>query len=44
MTHLQFFRDIAYPFTLNLLRRREVLLTNYAQRSLENDRRALLWG
>ncbi|MDP9361878.1 MAG: S46 family peptidase [Acidobacteriota bacterium] len=40
MTHLQFFRDVAYPFTLNLLRRREVLLTNYAQRSIENDRRA----
>ncbi|MEA2162535.1 MAG: hypothetical protein QOK37_662 [Thermoanaerobaculia bacterium] len=40
MAHLQFFRDIAYPFTLTLLRRREVLLTNYAQRSIENDRRA----
>ena len=40
LTHLQFFRDVAYPFTLNLLRRREVLLTNYAQRSIENDRRA----
>jgi hypothetical protein len=40
MAHLQFFRDVAYPFTLTLLRRREVLLTNYAQRSLENDRRA----
>ena len=40
MTHLQFFRDVAYPFTLTLLRRREVLLTNYAQRSIENDRRA----
>lgn len=40
MTHLRFFRDVAYPFTLTLLRRREVLLTNYAQRSIENDRRA----
>jgi Peptidase S46. len=40
LAHLQFFRDVAYPFTLNLLRRREVLLTNYAQRSIENDRRA----
>jgi len=40
MAHLQFFRDVAYPFTLNILRRREVLLTNYAQRSIENDRRA----
>ncbi len=38
--HLQFFRDVAYPFTLNIFRRREVLLTNYAQRSIENDRRA----
>ncbi|HXA20064.1 MAG TPA: S46 family peptidase [Thermoanaerobaculia bacterium] len=38
--HLEFFRDVAYPFTLNILRRREVLLTNYAQRSIENDRRA----
>ncbi|HEX3068184.1 MAG TPA: S46 family peptidase [Thermoanaerobaculia bacterium] len=40
LTHLQFYRDVAYPFTLTLLRRREVLLTNYAQRSIENDRRA----
>jgi hypothetical protein len=40
LTHLQFFRDVAYQFTLTLLRRREVLLTNYAQRSIENDRRA----
>jgi hypothetical protein len=40
IAHLQFFRDVAYPFTLNILRRREVLLTNYAQRSIENDRRA----
>jgi hypothetical protein len=40
MAHLQFFRDVGYPFTLTLLRRREVLLTNYAQRSIENDRRA----
>src|SRR5216684_262019 len=40
LTHLQFFRDVAYSFTLNILRRREVLLTNYAQRSIENDRRA----
>lgn len=40
LTHLQFYRDVAYPFTLTLLRRREVLLTNYAERSIENDRRA----
>jgi hypothetical protein len=40
LSHLQFFRDVAYPFTLNLLRRREVLLNTYAERSVENDRRA----
>jgi len=40
LSHLQFFRDLAYPFTLNLLRRREVLLNTYAERSVENDRRA----
>jgi len=38
--HLQFFRDVTYPFTLNLLRRREVLLNNYSERSAENERRA----
>jgi hypothetical protein len=38
--HLEFFRDVTYPFNLNLLRRREVLLDTYAERSLENDRRA----
>src|SRR5437016_4722815 len=38
--HLEFFRDVTYPFTMNLLRRREVLLDTYAERSLENDRRA----
>ena len=38
--HLEFFRDVTYPFTLNLLRRREVLLDTYAERSAENDRRA----
>jgi len=38
--HLQWFRDMTYPFTLNLLRRREVLLDNYSERSLENERRA----
>jgi hypothetical protein len=40
LAHLAFFRDVQYPFALNLLRRREVLLGNYAERSLENDRRA----
>ena len=38
--HLDFFRDVTYPFTLNLRRRREVLLDTYAERSAENDRRA----
>jgi hypothetical protein len=38
--HLEFLRDLAYPFTLDLLRRREVLLRTYAERSAENDRRA----
>jgi hypothetical protein len=38
--HLEFFRDVTYPITLNLLRRREVLLNTYAERSIENDRRA----
>jgi hypothetical protein len=38
--HLEFFRDVTYPVTMNLLRRREVLLDTYAERSLENDRRA----
>jgi hypothetical protein len=38
--HLEFFRDITYPFNLNLLRRREVLIDTYAERSVENDRRA----
>lgn len=40
MAHLAFFRDVTYPFTMNLLRRREVLLNTYAERSAENDRRA----
>lgn len=40
MAHLAFFRDVQYPFTLTLLRRREVLLSNFAERSPENERRA----
>jgi hypothetical protein len=40
MSHLEFFRDVQYPFTMNLLRRREVLLNTYAERSFENERRA----
>ena len=40
LSHLQFFRDVTYPFILNLLRRREVLLNTYSERSVENERRA----
>src|SRR5207302_3370241 len=40
LEHLEFFRDVTYPFTLNLLRRREVLLDTYSERSSENERRA----
>ena len=40
VTNLEWFRDVTYPFTLNFLRRREVLLDNYSERSLENERRA----
>ncbi len=37
---LEFIRDTVLPNVLNLLRRREVLLTTYSQRSAENARRA----
>jgi hypothetical protein len=40
LTHLGFFRDVTYPFTLNILRRREVLLNTYSERDVENERRA----
>src|SRR5262245_26910610 len=40
LANLQFMRDSTYPFNLNLLRRREVLMQTYAERSIENDRRA----
>ena len=40
LEHLEFFRDNTYPFNLNRLRRREVLLGAFAARSAENDRRA----
>ncbi len=40
LSHLAWFRDNTYPFTLNLLRRREVLLRTYSERSPENERRA----
>lgn len=40
VAHLEFLRDRVYPRTLNTLRRREVLLSTYSDRSLENQRRA----
>jgi hypothetical protein len=38
--HVLYQRDFAVPGTLNLLRRREVLLDNFSERSAENARRA----
>ncbi len=38
--HLEFLRDRAFPFTLNVLRRREVQLATFSERSRENARRA----
>jgi hypothetical protein len=40
VAHLEFQRDVTVPASLNLLRRREVLLKNYSDRSSENARRA----
>ncbi len=40
VAHLLYQRDYAIPGALNLLRRREVLLDNYSERSAENARRA----
>src|SRR5271169_1065405 len=40
VAHLQYQRDNVLPGTLNLLRRREILLDNYSERSAENARRA----
>ncbi len=44
--HLEYLRDVAMPAMLDLLRRREVLLAVFSQRSEENARRAkdLLFG
>jgi hypothetical protein len=38
--HLEFLRDVTLPATLDLLRRREVLLESFSERSDENARRA----
>lgn len=40
VAHLEFLRDRSFPFTLDLLRRREVQLATFSQRSRENARRA----
>ncbi len=40
VAHLEFLRDRVNPLSLNVIRRREVLLRTYADRSLENARRA----
>src|SRR4029077_3159532 len=40
VAHLEYIRDVQMPQTLDLLRRREVLLKTFADRSLENKRRA----
>jgi hypothetical protein len=40
VAHLEFIRDRRNPFTLDLLRRREVLLRTFSERSTENARRA----
>jgi hypothetical protein len=40
VAHLQFLRDRAFPYALDKIRRREVMLRSYSERSLENARRA----
>jgi len=40
VSHLKFFRDVQYPSTLDYLRRLEVLLNLYSERSAENRRQA----
>ena len=40
VAHLEFLRDRVYPNTLDVLRRREVLLRTFSERGLENARRA----
>lgn len=40
VAHLKFLRDVQYPFILNYLRRLEVLLNTYSERSQENRRQA----
>jgi nicotinamide mononucleotide adenylyltransferase len=40
VAELEFIRDMRLPFSLNNLRRKEVLLNTYAERNAENERRA----
>ena len=40
VAHLEFLRDDSFPLILNLIRRREVMLKTFSQRSDENARRA----
>ena len=40
VAHLEYLRDLVFPNTLDLLRRREILLKIYSDESLENARRA----
>ena len=41
VAHLEYLRDVTVPQQLDILRRHEVLLSNYSSRSLENARRGL---
>ena len=40
VAELEFLRDVVFPFRLEILKRREVLLNSWSQRSPENARRA----
>lgn len=40
IAHLEYLRDRVLPYSLDKIRRREVLLRTYSERSLENARRA----
>ena len=40
LAHLEYFRDRAFPYLLDKIRRREVLLSTFSQRTVENARRA----
>jgi hypothetical protein len=40
VAHLEFLRDRAFPYSLDKIRRREVMLRSFSERSVENARRA----